>query len=41
MVTDVTRGDKHRVDILVETRLKDEPGIVLVHVENQARTELS
>lgn len=39
LFTDVTRGDKHRVDILVETRLKDEPGIVLVHVENQARTQ--
>ena len=37
--TDVTRGDKHRVDILVETRLKEEPGIVLVHVENQAQTQ--
>ena len=37
--TDVTRGDKHRVDILVETRLKGEPGIILVHVENQAQTQ--
>ncbi len=39
MFTDVTRGDKHLVDILVETRLKGEPGIVLVHVENQAQTQ--
>ena len=39
MFTDVVRGDKHRVDILVETRLKGEPGIVVVHVENQARVE--
>lgn len=37
--TDVTRGDKHRVDILAETRLKGEPGIVLVHVENQAQPQ--
>ena len=37
--TDVTRGDKHLVDILVETRLKGEPGIVLVHVENQAQAQ--
>jgi len=34
--TDVTRGDKHVVDILVQTRLKEEPGIILVHVESQA-----
>ena len=39
MFTDVTRGDKHRIDILVETRLKGESGIVLVHVENQASAE--
>ena len=37
--TDVTRGDKHLVDILVETRLKGKPGIVLVHVENQAKAQ--
>ena len=37
--TDVTRGDKHLVDILVETKLKGEPGIVLVHVENQAQKQ--
>lgn len=34
--TDVTRGDKHVVDILVQTTLKEEPGIILVHVESQA-----
>jgi len=39
MFTDVTRGDKHQVDILVETRLKGEPGIVLLHVENQAKAQ--
>jgi predicted transposase/invertase (TIGR01784 family) len=37
--TDVTRGDKHRIDILVETSLKGESGIVLVHVENQASAQ--
>jgi hypothetical protein len=39
LFTDVTRGDKHLVDILVETRLKGEPGIILVHVENQAKAQ--
>ena len=37
--TDVTMGDKHLVDILVETKLKDEPGIVLIHFENQAQKQ--
>jgi predicted transposase YdaD len=37
--TDVTSGDKHRVDVLVETRLKGEPGIILVHIENQASVQ--
>lgn len=39
LLTDVTRGDKHQVDILVETKLKGEPGIVLLHVENQANVQ--
>ncbi len=39
LFTDVTRGDKHLVDILVQTRLKEEPGIILVHVESQASVE--
>jgi len=34
--TDVTAGEKRVVDILVETRLKQEPGLILVHVEPQA-----
>jgi len=33
---DVTAGEKHEVDILVETRLKEESGLILVHVEPQA-----
>ncbi|BAF60487.1 hypothetical protein PTH_2306 [Pelotomaculum thermopropionicum SI] len=34
--TDITAGEKNLVDILVETRLKQEPGMILVHVETQA-----
>ena len=34
--TDVTAGDRHEVDILVETRLKGQPGLILVHVEPQS-----
>jgi len=34
--TDVTAGEKHEVDILVETRLKEDPGLILIHVEPQA-----
>ncbi|HHW44627.1 transposase [Desulfofundulus thermobenzoicus] len=34
--TDVTAGEKRKVDILVETRLKGEPGLILVHVEPQS-----
>ncbi len=34
--TDVTAGEKRKVDILVETRLKGETGLILVHVEPQA-----
>ena len=35
--TDVTAGEKHVVDLLAETRLKGEEGLVLIHVENQAQ----
>ena len=34
--TDVTAKEKHIVDILVETRVKGEPGLILVHVEPQS-----
>ncbi|MCL6614206.1 MAG: DUF4351 domain-containing protein [Firmicutes bacterium] len=37
--TDVTAGEKHVVDILAETKLKGEEGLILVHVENQARIQ--
>ena len=36
LFTDITVGEKHQVDILVETRLKGEPGLILVHVEPQS-----
>jgi hypothetical protein len=39
LFTDVTRGDQHLVDILVQTRLKEAPGIILVHVESQASVQ--
>lgn len=35
--TDVTVGEKHIVDLLVETRLRDEDGLILIHVETQAK----
>ena len=34
--TDVTAGERHEVDIIVETQLKEEPGLILVHVEPQS-----
>ena len=39
LFTDVTSGDKHMVDLLAEVRLKDEAGLILVHVENQAQSD--
>jgi predicted transposase/invertase (TIGR01784 family) len=37
VIVDILAKDKHIVDILVETRFKDEEGIVLIHVENQSQ----
>jgi len=34
--TDIIDGGKYEVDILVETKLKEEPGLILIHVEPQA-----
>lgn len=34
--TDIVAGEKHVVDILVETRLREEPGMIMVHIEPQA-----
>ena len=41
LFTDVTAGEKYRVDLLVETKLKGEDGIVIVHIENQSYVQLS
>ena len=35
--TDVTAGEKYRIDLLAEVRLKGEEGLILVHIENQAQ----
>ncbi|MEW5323467.1 Rpn family recombination-promoting nuclease/putative transposase [Geobacillus thermoleovorans] len=37
--TDITAGEKHRVDLLAETKLKGEDGLVIVHVEHQSYTQ--
>ncbi|MFC0299101.1 Rpn family recombination-promoting nuclease/putative transposase [Geobacillus jurassicus] len=37
--TDVIAGEKHRVDLLVETKLKGEDGLIIVHVEHQSYTQ--
>ncbi|MBS3977458.1 MAG: Rpn family recombination-promoting nuclease/putative transposase [Syntrophomonadaceae bacterium] len=37
VITDVLDQEKHVVDILVETRLKGEEGLILIHVENQSQ----
>lgn len=34
--TDIVAGEKHVVDMLVETRLREEPGMIMVHIEPQA-----
>jgi len=39
LITDVTGGDRHYVDILAEVKVKGEDGFVLVHVEPQAQRE--
>ncbi|PRR70696.1 Rpn family recombination-promoting nuclease/putative transposase [Neomoorella humiferrea] len=36
VITDITAGDKHYVDILAEVKIKGEDGCVLVHIEPQA-----
>jgi hypothetical protein len=37
VVTDVTEGEKYRIDLLVETRLKVEDGLIVIHVESQSQ----
>ena len=36
LLTDVTEGEIHRVDLLVETKLKGQNSIVIIHMEPQA-----
>ncbi len=37
--TDIIKGEKRRVDLLIETRLKDEDAIIIIHVEPQSYYE--
>ena len=39
VLTDVTSGEEHIVDVLVKARLRGQESFFLVHVENQASTE--
>ncbi|NNV07635.1 Rpn family recombination-promoting nuclease/putative transposase [Geobacillus sp. C56-T2] len=41
LFTDVTAGEKYRVDLLVETKLKGEDGLITVHVETQGYVQPS
>ncbi|MCG6178670.1 Rpn family recombination-promoting nuclease/putative transposase, partial [Anoxybacillus sp. LAT_35] len=41
LFTDVTAGEKYRVDVLVETKLKGEDGLIIVHIENQSYVQPS
>ncbi|GAE31792.1 transposase [Halalkalibacter hemicellulosilyticus] len=36
LYTDVTVGEKYRVDLLVETTLKEEKALILIHIEPQS-----
>ena len=36
VITDITAGDKHYVDILAEVKIRGEDGCILVHIEPQA-----
>ena len=35
--TDVIVGDKRKVDLLIETKLKGEPALIIIHIESQAK----
>ncbi|EPZ37888.1 transposase [Anoxybacillus ayderensis] len=41
LFTDVTVGEKYRVDLLVETKLKGEDSLIIVHIENQSYVQPS
>ncbi|MDF2726214.1 MAG: hypothetical protein K0Q59_5892, partial [Paenibacillus sp.] len=34
--TDITAGEKRRIDLLVRTRLKGEESIIIMHIESQS-----
>ncbi|PIB48381.1 transposase, partial [Pseudomonas sp. 2822-15] len=36
LFTDVTEGEKFRLDLVVELELKGEPGLIIIHVEPQS-----
>ncbi|MCK4260476.1 MAG: hypothetical protein KAX49_15985 [Halanaerobiales bacterium] len=40
IITDYEKLKKHIVDIIVETKLKGEDGVILIHVESQAQREI-
>ncbi len=37
--TDVTRGDRHEVDLLMKVKFREEMAFFLVHIENQATAQ--
>jgi len=39
LITDITAGEKHYIDILAEVNIKGEDGYVLIHIEPQAYRE--
>ncbi|KIQ94224.1 hypothetical protein LH47_01707 [Anoxybacillus thermarum] len=41
LFTDVTAGEKYRVDLLVQTKLKGEDSLIIVHIENQSYVQPS
>jgi hypothetical protein len=36
VLTDIAAGEKRRVDLAIETKLKEEDALIIVHIENQA-----
>lgn len=40
LFTDVIVGDKHRVNLLVEAKLKDEPGFILIHMKTKPMSSM-
>jgi hypothetical protein len=39
LFTDVSSGERHEVDLLVQARFRNRDSLFLVHVENQAQTQ--